>query len=153
VGAGAASVGAATLFFGCRSSEEDYIFHAQLEDYLADGTLAALHLAFSRERPESGKVYVQHRLRERGAELFAALEGAAEGSGAGAGAPPAARRAHVYVCGATRMGADVLQAFEEIVERGLAGGGAGPPSQRAAAAAYVKRMQAEGRYVQELWQS
>jgi len=141
-GAGAASVGAVTLFFGCRSREEDFIFRAELEGFLADGTLAALHVAFSRAQRD--KVYVQHLLRERRDELFAALEGAERGSGAGAGAAPAARRAHVFVCGATRMGADVLQAFEAVAEHGLRGS-------RAEAAAYLRRLQSEGRYVQELW--
>jgi sulfite reductase alpha subunit-like flavoprotein len=147
----ARAVGAATLFFGCRARDEDFIFRAELEGFLADGTLAALHVAFS--RAQERKVYVQHLLAERSAELFSALEGTA----APASAPAAARRAHVYVCGATRMGADVMQAFEAIVEGGLAGSAAalapGQGQGRAAAAAYVKRMQAEGRYTQELWSS
>ena len=80
------------------------------------------------------------------------LEGRA---GAGAGAEPQARRAHVYICGGTRMGADVLHAFEALVARGLEADGAAPGGGggAAAAAAYVKRMQSERRYVQELWQT
>ena len=60
--------------------------------------LTRLDLAFSRDqRP---KVYVQHRMREPAAELFAWLE---EG-------------AYVYVCGdARRMAPDVDRALRELV--------------------------------------
>ena len=65
-----------------------------------DGLLDRLDLAFSRDQAE--KIYVQTRMREHGAELFAWLE---EG-------------AHFYVCGdATRMAKDVDPALHEIVAR------------------------------------
>ncbi len=54
-------MGRSVLFFGCRNSNEDYIYREELEGYLADGTLNALYTAFSREQAE--KVYVQHRIR------------------------------------------------------------------------------------------
>jgi hypothetical protein len=44
-----AALGPAHLFFGCRSSAEDYIYRQELEGYLASGVLAGLHVAFSRE--------------------------------------------------------------------------------------------------------
>jgi hypothetical protein len=44
-----ASLGPAVLFFGCRSSAEDYIYRQELEGYLAAGVLSGLHVAFSRE--------------------------------------------------------------------------------------------------------
>jgi sulfite reductase alpha subunit-like flavoprotein len=44
-----ASLGPAHLFFGCRSSAEDFIYRAELEGYLASGVLSGLHVAFSRE--------------------------------------------------------------------------------------------------------
>ena len=55
------AVGRSVLYFGCRNSNEDYIYKDELATYLADGTLDALYTAFSREQTE--KVYVQHRLR------------------------------------------------------------------------------------------
>ena len=55
------------------------------------------------------------------------------------------RHAHVYVCGGTAMGADVMAALANAVAG--AAGGLGD----AAGMAYVKRLMAEGRYVQELW--
>jgi NADPH-ferrihemoprotein reductase len=44
-----AKLGPAHLFFGCRSSAEDFIYRAELEGYLASGVLSGLHVAFSRE--------------------------------------------------------------------------------------------------------
>jgi sulfite reductase (NADPH) flavoprotein alpha-component len=73
-------------------------------------------------------VYVQHLIADAGADVWALL----------------ARGAHVYVCGATSMGHDVLAAFEAVHE---AHGGL----QAAEAKAAVKALQAAGRYVQELW--
>ena len=52
--------------------------------------------------------------------------------------------AHVYVCGATRMGADVATAFEHVFrERGNLA--------HAAAVSLLHELQSEGRYVTELW--
>ena len=56
------SLGPALLFFGCRHPETDYIYQEELEGYVNDGTLTALHVAFSRETDK--KVYVQHKLLE-----------------------------------------------------------------------------------------
>ena len=55
------SVGPAWLFFGCRRSNEDYLYSDELESAVKDGTLDKLEVAFSREIPGS-KVYVQHKL-------------------------------------------------------------------------------------------
>ncbi len=62
------------------------------------GVLTRLDVAFSRDQAD--KVYVQDRMREQGAQLWAWLE---EG-------------AHFYVCGdANRMARDVDAALKEIV--------------------------------------
>ena len=66
------------------------------------GVLTGLDLAFSRDQAE--KVYVQHRMRERSAELYAWLEAGA----------------HFYVCGdAERMAKDVERALVDIVADGF----------------------------------
>ena len=43
-------VGQTILFFGCRSRSQDFIYGEELQDFVRDGTLTALHLAFSREK-------------------------------------------------------------------------------------------------------
>lgn len=88
------------LFSGDRHREHDHIYADELERFVTDGALDRLDLAFSRDQPH--KVYVQDRMRERGAELYAWLS---EG-------------AHIYVCGdATRMAGDVDAAMRDIIAR------------------------------------
>ena len=67
------ALGPAFLFFGCRRKSEDYIYEEELAQYMRDGDLAALEEAFSREGSE--KVYVQHRLMDRAAEVWDLLKG------------------------------------------------------------------------------
>jgi sulfite reductase alpha subunit-like flavoprotein len=56
-----AALGPAHLFFGCRSSSEDYIYMQELEGYLASGVLSGLHVAFSREGASKvSQARVQH---------------------------------------------------------------------------------------------
>ena len=74
-------------------------------------------------------MYVQHLIEEHGASLWELLEGG---------------RGHIYVCGGTKMGADVIKAFEGVAMR------AGSKS-ATAAAAFVGELKASKRYVQELW--
>ena len=71
---------------------------------------------------------MQHRVREDGAELWALLQ----------------QGAHVYVCGGTAMGRDVVGALQEAVA-------AHGEMEADTAAQYVKKLQAQGRLVQELW--
>ena len=123
---GGRRTGHARLYFGCRRSDEDYLYKDELEAYLREGALDALRLAFSREG--ASKVYVQHKLRDDGAQLWPLLQ----------------QGGHVYVCGGTSMGRDVVAALQAaIAEHGKLTDDA--------AAKYVKEMQAKGRLVQELW--
>ena len=69
------------LFFGEQRRATDHYYERELASFQADGVLHHLDLAFSRD--QRAKVYVQDRLREHGARLWAWLQDGA----------------HVYVCG------------------------------------------------------
>jgi sulfite reductase (NADPH) flavoprotein alpha-component len=92
------AAGKAWLFFGHQHEATDFFYREEIEGFLATGTLTRLSTAWSRDGGR--KVYVQDRMREAGAELWAWL---AEG-------------AHLYVCGdAKRMARDVDAALVDIV--------------------------------------
>jgi sulfite reductase (NADPH) flavoprotein alpha-component len=85
------------LLFGARNAESQFLYQLEWQEALKQGQLHRLDLAFSRDQAE--RIYVQQRLRENGADVYAWLE-----SGA-----------HVYICGAIAMGKDVQQTLVEIV--------------------------------------
>jgi sulfite reductase (NADPH) flavoprotein alpha-component len=88
------------LFFGERSAATDFLYREELEQMSASGLLTQLDTAFSRDQEH--KIYVQDRMVEQGANLFAWLE---EG-------------ASVYVCGdASRMAKDVDLALHKVIEQ------------------------------------
>ena len=115
------------LFFGEQCEATDFYFRDELEQMLADGLLSRLDTAFSRD--QRSKIYVQDRMREHGAQVWAWLDAGA----------------HFYVCGdATRMAKDVDAALREIV---ASHGGL----RESEAFEYVKRMVAEKRYVRDVY--
>lgn len=74
-------------------------------------------------RETANKVYVQHLISQEASALRALILD---------------KKASIYVCGATRMGSDVQHAFSEILKED---------------SSFVKKMQSDHKYVQELWQS
>ncbi|MCB9548857.1 MAG: protein CysJ [Myxococcales bacterium] len=115
------------LIFGARSSATDFLYREQIAAWQASGVLTRFDAAFSRD--QGRKVYVQDRMREHGADLFAWLEAGS----------------CFYVCGdAARMARDVNEALLEIIS--VYGG-----YDRAGAEAYLARMQAEGRYLRDVY--
>ncbi len=93
------ALGKSWLFFGEQRSATDFLYREELEEHLRRGTLTRLTTAFSRD--QSNKIYVQQRMEEHAAELWAWLE---EG-------------AHFYVCGdASRMAKDVDEALRRIIQ-------------------------------------
>ncbi|GAB3016520.1 assimilatory sulfite reductase (NADPH) flavoprotein subunit [Niabella terrae] len=56
------------LFFGEQHFLSDFLYQTEMQDYLETGVLTNLDLAFSRDQQE--KIYVQHRMKEKGAELY-----------------------------------------------------------------------------------
>ncbi|MDN3516406.1 assimilatory sulfite reductase (NADPH) flavoprotein subunit [Aquisalimonas lutea] len=115
------------LFFGNPHLRTDFLYQTEWQRWLKDGLLDRMDVAFSRDG--EGKVYVQDRLRERGAEVYRWLE---EG-------------AHFYVCGdAERMAPDVHAALHEIVQTH------GGHSQEDAEE-YVKQLQRDKRYQRDVY--
>ena len=121
------AAGKSWLFFGEQHANCDFYYQDEWENYLKDGSLSKLDLAFSRDGPE--KVYVQHRMKEKAKDLYDWLE----------------QGAHFYVCGdAIRMAKDVDQALIDIVaEQGKL-----DPIE---AKKYVKAMQKEKRYQKDVY--
>ncbi len=86
------------LFFGDQKLSCDFLYRDELEAMFSSGLLTRLDTAFSRDQSE--KIYVQTRMRERGADLWQWI---CDG-------------AHLYVCGdASRMAKDVDSALRDIV--------------------------------------
>ncbi len=86
------------LFFGDRNAATDFIYREELETMQSAGLLNRLDLAFSRDQEE--KIYVQDRMREHGAELFAWLE----------------QGGYFFVCGdAYHMAKDVDKALHDVI--------------------------------------
>ena len=92
------------LFFGEQRKALDFLYEDQLEGMQKDGLLTRLDTAFSRDQAK--KVYVQDRMTEHAAELYAWLE----------------RGAYFYVCGdASRMAKDVELALLDAIAKGSNG--------------------------------
>ncbi|PIE40759.1 MAG: sulfite reductase subunit alpha [Gammaproteobacteria bacterium] len=88
------------LFFGDRNAASDFIYEDEIRAWQESGLLTRLDLAFSRDQEQ--KIYVQDRMLENGAELYAWLE----------------KGAYFYICGdAYRMAKDVDAALHQLIEQ------------------------------------
>ncbi|ORM73433.1 sulfite reductase [NADPH] flavoprotein, alpha-component [Pantoea wallisii] len=86
------------LFFGNPHFTDDFLYQVEWQKYVKDGLLTNIDLAWSRDQAE--KIYVQDKIRAKGAEVWRWIQ---EG-------------AHLYVCGdANRMAKDVEQALLDVV--------------------------------------
>lgn len=115
------------LFFGHQRMASDFFYADELSAMQDKGQLSRLTLAWSRDGSE--KVYVQDRMRQTGADLWAWLQGGA----------------HFYICGdAKRMAKDVERALVDIAAKhgGLTG---------EAAVAYVAELKKNGRYQADVY--
>jgi sulfite reductase (NADPH) flavoprotein alpha-component len=98
-----------------------------MEAFLQKGVLSKLHLAWSRDGDT--KVYVQDKMREAAAELWAMLE----------------KGAHFYICGdAKRMASDVERALTDIIAHH-------GNRDEAAAKAFIKELRKSGRYQADVY--
>lgn len=114
------------LFFGNPHFRSDFLYQLEWQRALKSGQLQRLDLAFSRDA--STKTYVQHRLRERGRELYDWLEGGA----------------HLYVCGAIAMGKDVHAALLDVIAE--QSGRQGDDAED-----YLNALQQQGRYARDVY--
>lgn len=116
------------LYFGCRHKAEDYIYEEELKEFVEEGVITKLHVAFSRDQKE--KIYVQHLMRQSKQELARLLR---------------KEDAHVYVCGdAKYMAHDVDQALQEALE-------AEENWSNQQAQDFLKTLRSRGRYSCDVW--
>lgn len=118
--------GANWLIFGNRSFHNDFLYQVEWQKYRKAGLLDRIDLAFSRDTRE--KVYVQHSLRQNGAELYRWLE----------------EDAHLYICGSSAMGADVNQTLLEVVSEQSGQSLEGTEE-------YLEALRRQGRFQQDLY--
>jgi len=114
------------LIFGNRHFHRDFLYQLDWQRYRKAGFLDRVSLAFSRDGAQ--KHYVQHRLRDEGAEIYRWLSAGA----------------HVYVCGSTAMGQEVQRVFADLIAREA---GLGPEAARGS----VEKLRREGRYQRDLY--
>jgi sulfite reductase (NADPH) flavoprotein alpha-component len=115
------------LFFGNPTFTEDFLYQVEIQRYVKSGLLSRVDLAWSRD--QAHKIYVQDKIREKGADLFQWLE----------------RGAHFYICGdASKMAKDVHEALIEVVAEH---GG----KNREEAEAYVAELRRAKRYQRDVY--
>jgi len=115
------------LFFGDQHFTTDFLYQTEIQNWVQTGVLTRINTAFSRDQKE--KVYVQHKMRTLGAELFAWLE-----SGA-----------YCYLCGAKEpMSVDVENTLLLIIqEHGKKNAGQ--------ALGYLDELKEAGRFVKDVY--
>ncbi|OPH54676.1 sulfite reductase [NADPH] flavoprotein, alpha-component [Paenibacillus ferrarius] len=119
--------GKSWLFYGDQHFSTDFLYQIEWQKWLKNGVLTRMDVAFSRDTDQ--KVYVQHRMLEKSAELYKWLQ---EG-------------ACVYVCGdEKKMAHDVHATLATIIEQE----GSFSPEE---AAEYLTRMQQQKRYQRDVY--
>ncbi|KSU87219.1 sulfite reductase [NADPH] flavoprotein alpha-component [Priestia veravalensis] len=119
--------GKSWMFFGDQHFVTDFLYQTEWQQWLKDGVLTKMDVAFSRDTAE--KVYVQHRMKEHSKDLFEWLE---EG-------------AVVYICGDEKhMAHDVHNTLIDIIEQ------EGNVS-REQAEQYLADMQQQKRYQRDVY--
>jgi cytochrome P450/NADPH-cytochrome P450 reductase len=129
------TIGETVLFFGCRRSDEDFIYQDELENYTKEGVLARLYTAFSRNAEQSPLKYVQHQLLANASEIWNMMHPS----------DPKVKPAAIYICGGTSMSRDVRSVFSSMVlSYGMA-------SNNEEAEKYIDGLIYEKRYLCDVW--
>lgn len=119
--------GRSWMFFGERNFRTDFLYQTEWQDWLKNGVLTKMEVAFSRDGAE--KVYVQHRIYEHAHDVYAWLE---EG-------------AYIYLCGdASHMAPDVHNILVTVIEEQAS-------VQREEAEEYLRDLQRDGRYQRDVY--
>jgi sulfite reductase (NADPH) flavoprotein alpha-component len=123
----AGATGKNWLFFGDQHFTTDFLYQTEIQSWQQTGVLTNINTAFSRDQAQ--KVYVQHKMEQRAAEVFDWLENGA----------------HIYVCGAKEpMSVDVENTLLGIIrEQG------NKTSDQAAN--YLDELKETGRYVKDVY--
>jgi sulfite reductase (NADPH) flavoprotein alpha-component len=115
------------LFFGDQHFVTDFLYQTEIQNWVETGSLSKIDLAFSRDHEE--KVYVQHKLRKNGKEVYEWLQAGAS----------------LYLCGAKDpMSIDVENTLTEIIQ---VHGNKKEPE----AVEFINELKNEGRYLKDVY--
>lgn len=115
------------LFFGDQHFVTDFLYQTEIQNWIETGSLSKINLAFSRDQEE--KVYVQHKLKKNGKELYEWLKSGAS----------------LYVCGTKDpMSVDVENALAEIIQTH-------GNKKEAEALEFINELKNEGRYLRDVY--
>lgn len=115
------------LFFGDQHFTTDFLYQTEWQEWLKDGVLEKMNVAFSRDTDQ--KVYVQHRIAEHSKEFNEWLE----------------KGASIYICGDEKnMAKDIHQAIRNVLvkEQNLT---------EEDAESYLKQMKKDKRYQRDVY--
>lgn len=115
------------LFFGDQHFVTDFLYQTEIQNWVETGSLSKIDLAFSRDQEE--KIYVQHKLKKKGKELYEWLQNGAS----------------VYVCGTKDpMSIDVENTLTEIIQTH-------GNKKEAEALEFLNDLKSEGRYLKDVY--
>jgi cytochrome P450 / NADPH-cytochrome P450 reductase len=125
------AVATSLLFFGCRTSEDDYLYEDELKRYEADGVVK-VDAVFSREG-NSQRRYVQDAIVQRADEIWDLIDN---------------QRANIYVCGnANTMAPGVRTALIQVFRMNSGTGS----TIRTDGNNWLAGLRAEGRFLEDIW--
>ena len=120
-------VGPSSLFFGCRSPYQDYLYEDELEEFAREG-IVNTQCAFSRLDGQP-KTYVQQSIKAQEDEVWPLIEAGA----------------NIYLCGdASRMAPEVERAFVSLYKD--KSGASEQDSEE-----WMSRMKSAHRYLLDVW--